>query len=382
MANPNTSPFSALSIMGMFSLGAIIAILIFGFYLKTEPFKYDEVHIMNNHDEIADLLKPLQEEKTDSLKTQPQQKGQTADNNGVKDEAIKALQLNAIQDLYFNYHTKFIAWIMMFVILVGLSFGVILPTWRQLKNIHLAFMHEAVVYRKSVFWAAVFLGAAVLIAGGAPISWLSKQGDLRMSFIPIMTKFEIMLSNPKVALRSLIGLGCLGPLLALVGIFVVNWSVSALKVDEGISKVTEKFRILVNSLDFFLMVSAVIITWTTVTTALGREAIIQALPIDTSIILPIEFVYLYGLVFTLILGVVYIPVYLILKSTGKQLHNHFAKQTTPTETNEEQTQKPLELNQLEVNTLLMQTSAIESFKVSLSILGPLLTSLLSKLVEV
>ena len=361
-------PYQSLVIMGTVFLGIFLVIIVYGTGLKTGVVPYKAIHIIHEESVIDQI--PIE------FRT-----------NGEPSIVENVKTLDAVKDLFFNYHTKFLMWMFFFCILIGISFGFVLPTWHYIDAIKRQLALKPQMLLVGLFWAVLFMGLAVMFAGG---KWISIFGDGSRFFLSItsgMEHFKVMLKQPALRMLILIIMGSLGPLLALGGIFMINTAFNQLDKIKDPAYLGKSFQKLSESLDFFLFVAAINISWTTITTAMGREAVLQAIPTGTDLILPIEFVYLYGLVFTLFLAVIYLPVYHQLRRKGKlilETMEHGSTAYDPPEPNlvkKEREQEHGAMTDELTNIFLMKSSYFDSFKVGISILGPMLTSLSSKLIE-
>lgn len=291
----------------------------------------------------------------------------------------KTKSLNRTEHLFFHYHSKFLVWMFMFSVLMGTSFGFTIPLlgyllklkenlgWGKLKIVGVAFL------------ALLLLFLAVSFASGLWIPSVSKSGaPLYLSFVNLMREFEILLINPQSVILKLISFSSIASLLALMGILLVNFSISKLSNIKDSAKQAYQFRELQNQLNFFLFAIAIIISGTTVTTIFGRETLMQALPGAEKLLLPIEFVYIYGGVFTVFIALIYIPIHFQLKRQGILILEKL-------ETKELKKKKEGDSLSKDFSTwkdiFKMKASNFDTAKIILSILGPLLTSLIGKLAE-
>ena len=121
------------------------------------------------------------------------------------------------------------------------------------------------------------------------------------------------------------------------------------------------------------MVDATLIVFSVLTTDTLRRSIMAELTINQfnvkgHDIFPQEFVYLYGLLFTIYLALLYLPIYYRLKYKGETmtlgLQNDELAAGTPG------------------NSFLITESALDSLKVTLSILAPVVSSLLPNLLNI
>lgn len=304
----------------------------------------------------------------------------------------KVKVLERTNDLFFHLHSQFWVWMFAFCLLIGCSLALIFPTLYQISSIFPNY-RDGISYALlggSFVLAILLCGLIVGLSGGGWIKYLNAaNSEYYLSFVSLMEEFQVLLRNPKSAMLQLILLGASAPFFAVVGIYFINFQISRIDTNDSESKLVKRFHQLNEALNFFLFVLAVLVTGTTITTALGREALIQALPAAKELLFPIEFVYLYGLTFTAFIAVVYIPIYVQLKRKGlgilEHLHEAKGAETVSDQEDSKETTDAPKPNELWVGStedvFRMKTSAFNTAKVVISILGPIGFSLLNSLLH-
>jgi len=142
----------------------------------------------------------------------------------------------------------------------------------------------------------------------------------------------------------------------------ISKSEESLKLTQDTFKA--KFNLLSHSLKFFLAVATVLITFSVFTTGTLRKAILLEVIVEGVNMIPIEFVYLYGLQFTIVLVIFCLPIYFQLRIKGQDIINSSKNEPEPNE--------PAIKNM----ELFMQESVVDTFKVGFAILEPLISSIL------
>ena len=288
-----------------------------------------------------------------------------------QNEIIKGnlLSLTVEENLFFNYHIMFLIWILLFCILMSISFALAVPSWGYLAD--LRNLSGSKEQEKN---ALIFTLVSVVLILAFSFGSLFFKPSV-MSFADVMEKTNILLFEPKIRMSLLIGFVLLPNFIPLFGIVLTNNSIPEMMKLESPRDLAKRFHQLNESLKFFLFVIAVVITLTTITTWFGRQAVLEALPEGVEKILPIEFVYLYGLAFTLFLAIIYIPIHFQLKRAGDLIikNDAFLNQEP---TSEKDTFKKSEL----LKIFSMESSWIDNMKVSFAILGPLLTTVVGEFI--
>jgi len=266
--------------------------------------------------------------------------------------------------IYFNYNPALLVWMSLVAVMIACSLAIVPVTIKYTKDIYQLCQLNWVRLARAV-------GLTLLI--GALITLTNKNGHILNAF-QIVDKAGILVQNPQTVYVFVMICVCSG-LVAVCGQFVINEAIS--KLPESIvdlttpqqEKTAGQFMLLRHSLKFFLMADATLIVFSVLTTDTIRQAINTelALSVKGRSIFPQQFVYLYGLMFTFYLALLYLPIYYRLKYKGETMAKGL-KADAP---------GAAILNE----SFLIQESALDSLKVALSILAPVVSSLLPGLLN-
>jgi hypothetical protein len=227
------------------------------------------------------------------------------------------------------------------------------------------------VFRLSVRRQVVVFLLTILIGGliyfVQHIAYLMKPSE-------ILYKFQILLYNPYlINIFVIISVGV--ALTAIAGQLLINQAISSLPVSiVGLdlaeqNKIADKFGMLRKQLKLFLLIDAVLIVFSVLNTDAFRRAIVAEVSVSMDI-LPKNYVYLYGVLFTFFLAIIYMPIYYRLKLKGELMLKEIPK-------------VELEADCKDLAAILnIEQTPIESLKVVLSILAPVLTSLVPGMLNI
>lgn len=284
--------------------------------------------------------------------------------NAVKPGNIKTTGEIAYKSLFFEYNSVFLVWMSLISIMIGISLALAPVIIKSIKDLVRIFKIPGVAVWQSVT-AVLLLGATIVYA---------QQNSYMLQAFAIMDKFKILLYHPgALNIVVLISLGV--GLIAITGKLLVNYAVGRLPeqiadlTESEQKKIGEKFSLLRNQLKFFLLVDAILIVFSILTTDALRRSIAAEITFSIEIF-PANFVYLYGLLFTFFLGLLYMPIYYRLRYKGAtMLHN------IP--------QAELDGDKKSLSAIfLIQETPMQSLQVSLAILAPVLTSLAPNILKI
>jgi hypothetical protein len=245
--------------------------------------------------------------------------------------------------LIYNLNPKVLNWLIFFAILFSISVTLFI----------LGIGFSADLIREfrigvKVIWIVIIVILAcvgVLTFGG------TITGRLFAAF-PIMVYFGILLSSVNPIIWLMIAIAISGGT-ALFGMILTNFAIGN---DLTIKRKTvAKLSV---ALNFFLTYASVIIMLTVATTGLLQQAIESVLSIQGVKIFPTELVYAYGLIFTMLLTAIYLPVHFRLRIISLKFDRDNSKK--------------------DQSTLI--PTAQKSFQMIFTLLGPLLGSVLSEVI--
>jgi len=280
---------------------------------------------------------------------------------GLAHDKKRALDFERI---YFAYNSNCLVWIAIFSVLMGCSLALLPVILSSIKDIVLVF--ELSASRKiMVVFSTMLIG--VLIYFMQHINYLMKPTE-------VLDRFNILLKNPYVLDGFIVVAICVA-LTAIAGQLFINQAIGRLPATViGLDVIAhniiaEKFNLLRRKLKFFLLIDAALIVLSVVNTDAFRRAIVSEVSINMDIV-PRDYVYLYGVLFTFLLAIVYMPIYARLKNKGELMLKEIP-------------QNLLNADGHKIASVLnIKETPIESLKVVLSILAPVLTSLVPGLLNI
>jgi hypothetical protein len=266
--------------------------------------------------------------------------------------------------LYFTYNVPFLIWMALISITVGCALALMPVVLHTIKNIYRLFNQKP----KNLFRA---VGIALLIGW---FIYLTNNNHYVLMLFHFMGYSKILLRHPN-ALNVLILIGMITGLAAICGQLLINNAITQLPHDittldaANRKKAAKEFAFLKAQLKFFLTVDAILIVLSIITTDTLRRSIIREVLVSGTNqegLFPVEFAYMYGLVFTLYLALLYLPIYYRLRSKGMGMVEGIADTD--------------EGNKLKAGFSITE-SPLESFKVALSILAPVATALIPGIIK-
>ena len=268
------------------------------------------------------------------------------------------------KEMLFNLNPNLLVWTCLILIMMTIasaSFLVFIWQIMQLNALH---------FLKSTYiWRAFFYALGIILF--LFISQLSTRGF----FVPsqIIEKFGILFLNGWV-INVIVAAALFLQIPLLMVIFLVGITadkvVFNIKEKESIEKAIFQFSNLNQVLNGALQVLAVLVVFSVLTTSALGQSIKSALVIHQFDIFPKEISYVYGLYFSLFLGIIYIPHYLYLKNCFKKLKQGIQ---TGLESESEEDQK---WSENILNKINLGGSALDNLKLALTVLAPLISGFL------
>jgi hypothetical protein len=286
-------------------------------------------------------------------------------NIGAKDTAFAILDSSAStisvpkEQTLFNNNPELFIWICAVALMVAFATSMAPILLLSIKDIRNNFKNKSIVN-----WKLLIMTISLLIL----IASLSSYNKFLITPIEVIEKFHILVSSPAI-IRGIVLYTLAIGMIAVYGQLLINKSLNELPVTiqqlspDEIKTVSLKFSLLRQKLKFFLISCASLIVFAIITTQLVRSAILKEIKTDLDIV-PISFVYVYGAVFTFFLAVLYLPLYYRLKQKGVAMLN------VP---EDEATEKQADLI---LRRFIIKETPVESFKITFSILAPILTTLI------
>lgn len=283
-----------------------------------------------------------------------------------KSKTVKTDKVIDYDSLYFTYNTSLLIWMALLAVTMASSLAMMPVIYKLNSNIYLSFGQKP----KNIIRA----GLLTLLIGCLMVRTNSNRYVL-MLFTFINNEHAGVLFRHPRWLNGFVVVGLAAGLLAMCGQLLINDAIGALPDDLSTEtpknqlKAADDFTMLRNGLRFFLSVDAALIVLSIFTTETLRRAIVQEVVVtgtNKDGIFPKEFTYMYGMVYTLYLALFYLPIYYRLRSKGAYMMRAVIEN--------DKTKK--------FGTyFLINESPLESFQVALSILAPIVTSLLPGLIK-
>ncbi len=267
------------------------------------------------------------------------------------------------EDLFLNRHPRFLVWGMLISIMIAISIG-LLPMYCKLINI---FIKD---YNFRAWKISVYILLAIII--GIICYFIHITSQKLLSAVDIITDFGILFKiGIIVDILNFIPLAC-----SVFGVAVLLMIPKAadslsknLEVEKDINVTISLFK----KLDLITMILlyslATIIAFSVLTTGALRESIGETIEVKGFDIFPVEIVYSYGLFFTVFLAFIYLPVQFYLKIKTIEIIDKLKKITRDFDVNEMKIESYIE-------ELDVKATPFSTFTTSLTILAPLISSLL------
>jgi len=283
----------------------------------------------------------------------------TKDSAVVKPGAVATAVTFPKEQTLFNNNPDLLVWLCSVALMVAFASSMAPILLLSVKDIRDNFKHKYVVD-----WRLLSLTVGLLIL----IALLSSYNKFLITPIEVIEKFRILINSPGI-IRGIVLYTLAIGMIAVYGQLLINKSVNELpetihklSADE-IKTASLKFILLRQKLKFFLVCCAALIVFAIITTQLARSAILKEIKADIDIV-PISFVYVYGMIFTFFLAVLYLPLYHRLKQKGVAMLNLNEDEAI------EKEKDPV------LKRFIIKETPVESFKVTFSILAPIITTLI------
>jgi hypothetical protein len=262
----------------------------------------------------------------------------------------------------FNKNPVLLVWLMVYCIMVATALALLLPLTAVIVNMIRDFKIPSRSIIGSLVLLAIIAIALCFFSKGRSVNLLSAFG--------IIKEFNILFSST-VGLESLIyvtiAIGCV----AVYGMIMTNLGVASLSrtVGTALESIPSRFARLKDELKFHLTAVSILIMFSVITTAFIQQAIEKVITINGFPIFPSEYVYAYGLVFTTLLAVIYLPTDYHLKTAAKQMASAIPEGEKTSAVKEKMV------------ALGSQESGLKQLQVILSILSPILGSIFTEFVK-
>lgn len=270
-----------------------------------------------------------------------------------------AVQLDS-QLLAYNLNPKLMVWALIFSVLFGLAIGSVPLSLR--RALHLARVFE-------LSWKSI-LGSVggILLFFVLVLAVSSGDGSGKLlSAVQLMVDFKILFFNPRV-IEAMVTIVVLSGSFAVYGILLINFCASGVHSGEGqsVKQRFSKLKLLDDNLNVLLGVTSILIMLSVVALSVIHQAIQNQFTVVNAIIFPSEFIYAYGLVFTIFLAIIYLPTHFFLSQILQEL---------------KQTQEFEEIETEGHSKMTLGGTLSKNFQVLFAIIAPLLGSALTEILQ-
>ncbi|MBT1697113.1 hypothetical protein KK083_09520 [Fulvivirgaceae bacterium PWU4] len=348
-------PTKILVIIGLAFLGLLSAIIVLFFSIR-----YHDGTIRNFKYDSEQLATPdyhfLLEVKPDTLfrSSKTQQASLTANDTSIS---------LAKREFTFTRNPILLIWSLSFSMMFALAGGLALPLAENLRNIRSKFLRRQHV--RSIVLVSIMVTVVIMLLGSGVL-------------VPILTAFEIaesfqILFSNTSGLKLIVFLTMVMGGFAVFGMLLVNRSLPEILIlANGRRKTAQRlFDQLRGNLQFFLTVLSLLVMFAVFNTTLMEQALTNDIVINGERkfrIFPTEFIYAYGLIFTVILAIIYLPVDYHLRSVGAMLTKEFPAKTDGADAKAS-------------DTFSMKDSGLKNLNIFLTLLSPILGSAFSEVIK-
>jgi hypothetical protein len=246
--------------------------------------------------------------------------------------------------------------------MLAIAFGLVLPLFDNLHKIKEKFLKS-----QNLTWIIVIsiaVSFAVILLGSGKLIHILTAFEIARYFRVVFS--DTLGPNAIVILTMLIG----G--IAIFGILLVNKSIPEIQQLAGKDqkKATALYNELGDGLHFFLTVLSLLVMFSVFNTTLLQQALTNEISINgvkQFKVFPSEFIYAYGLIFTIILAIIYLPVDYHLRLAGVELSNTFPSDQSA--------------NAKSDGLSAIKESGLKNLNIFLTLLSPILGSAFSEVIK-
>lgn len=268
--------------------------------------------------------------------------------------------------IFFNKNPQILLWLFLMISLSSISCAFVLPLIDKVGDN----MLETRSRNKSIL---IIIGSLLF---STLIFWINRGNNYVYNGEDIMNSLKIVLNFPSWVLIGLIIPVFTVAFLCISGLLLSAYTMhNLLSGSKNGDQTMQEFRRLRNDMNQFLIILGIVVASGSVITTSALRSGINHLFIGNKNFefFPIEFVYIFSLVYTLFIVVIYVPMYYIVANTGKAILdrvNPFSLESL-TEWN---SKKIILEEQLGLNVTLKQ-----NLSAALVVISPLISALLSQL---
>lgn len=276
-----------------------------------------------------------------------------------------AISVTKQSNYLFHYVPYFLVWIVLVMVMMAVAIGSLPVYFVKVRELRDHYSEQRKQRWKEAHWWQAFVVTALFAVAMFSVTPLIK-GLYRPAFI--LRDFNILLYNGDkiVPLFAMLPAACLLPLIffvTLIGSYIDGASAdnNRLNAALNLSKLDREHR-------EAIQVLAVIVVLSLLCSSTLRLSIKTVLQVDGFDIFPEQVSYVYGLFFTLLLGILYFPLNLYLKYKRQQLYDESLLQNLV---------NPGEVTSPSLEDLLQpKAEASNQFKIIFTVFSPLITSII------
>lgn len=281
------------------------------------------------------------------------------------------LSPKSASDYYLQDNSPVFVALAVIAVFVGCAAGLVPFLYNIINELFSAFKYDRTVW---IYTGLITAGLGLLILLTQVLPYYQQPINLMEDF-KILLKYENIFGRPRMfSINAFVIFGIVVALTGVFGQLLINKSIgllpdSILIFDKQEQKsVSKKFLLLRNSLNFFLYADATLVVFSVINTEALRGAIKNEVSANIELF-PQNYVYLCGLCFTFFLAVVYIPIFQHLKDKGSHYLDQLTDESEP-------------CDEKTINILTIEQTPLSSLKVALTILSPVLTSLVPGILKI
>lgn len=237
---------------------------------------------------------------------------------GDKDEKVAFMsQLKDINNRAFmNLNPEVFRWVLFQIVTVSLSFS---------ASVFILFMVIGLLKRfrkkfRLLSYLTVLFNIIIVVV---LLFFISKPQQVLLNGAEVMAFFHIIFSDPEKVLQLIVLPMYLISIIPAIGILIVNVAVYHSfqeKPEEGsLEENAGIFAILKDNLNIFALYTALLVSCAVIGTGLMRDMMISQFK-EIQVLFPKEMIYAYGISFSIILALLFIPTYAYLRYAGKKYH--------------------------------------------------------------
>ena len=267
-------------------------------------------------------------------------------------------------ELLFTLNPDFLIWVALILIMFSIASAALPVFITQIMNLKKKFH----INRLHILFSFLFAVAVIGILAALPLT-------LKSLYYPskLIDDFGILLTSGDVVRRIAVVTTILQIPIAMV-IYLVGRSAGSIRFNikdkKSVEKAVKQFTFLNQALIGALQILAVLVVFSVLTTGVLEQAIKSVLSIKGFYIFPNKICYVYGMFFSLFLGIIYIPTYIFLRYSFNKMTEDSQSEV---EAEDEETQKSYQDLLATVN---FKDSALDNLKLALTVMAPLISSFL------